>query len=168
MTGKVSAIRHQPCRFDAWVGIKERTRLLSASANHGSRTKSEVEMGQQDKPGVWRPLGGEGFQSRAAEDDDVEGHAFTRGATERGQTRAHTERVGGDDDVEGHAFTRGATERGQTRGQTRASGDEDDVEGHGQTRGATERGQTRGQTRGASERISGDEDDDVEGHKQKQ
>jgi hypothetical protein len=65
--------------------------------------KSEVEMGEQDKLGVWRPLGGEGIQSRAAEDDDVEGHAQTRGATERGQTRAQTRAYGDDeDDVEGH------------------------------------------------------------------
>jgi len=84
----------------------------------------------QDKPerdsGVWRPMGGEGIQQKASDDDDVEGHAQTRGA-ERAQSRA-----AGDDeaDVEGHAQTRGAE-----RAQSRAAGDdEDDVEGHKQTR----------------------------------
>ena len=84
-------------------------------------------MGQQDKPGVWRPLGGEGIQSRAAEDDDVEGHAFER-ANQRGVERAK-ERIGGDDDVEGHGFTR-AKERGSERAKERIGGDDDDVEGH--------------------------------------
>ena len=65
-------------------------------------------MGQQDQPGVWKPLGGESAKERIGGDDDVEGHAFERGnergnsrAAERGQSRA-AERAGDDDDVEGH------------------------------------------------------------------
>lgn len=100
-------------------------------------------MGEQDKPtrdsGVWRPMGGEGIQQKASDDDDVEGHAQTRGA-ERAQSRA----IGDDEtDVEGHASARGA-ERAAQRGTP----DDDDVEGHKHMQA-----------------TPGD-DDDVEGHKQ--
>src|SRR5918996_1548854 len=92
---------------------------------NGSK-QSEVEMGQQDKPGVWRPLGGEGVNQRAAEDEDVEGHAFER-ANQRASQRA-AERVGEDEDVEGHAFER-ANQRASERAAERI-GEDDDVEAH--------------------------------------
>ena len=84
----------------------------------------------QDKPerdlGVWRPMGGEGIQQKASDDDDVEGHAQTRGATRaqtRGAERAQTRAAGDDeDDVEGH------------KQLLATPGDDDDVEGHQQTR----------------------------------
>ena len=67
-------------------------------------------MGQDEKLGVWKPLGGEGFSSqRASDEDDVEGHSSSwRGSSERGSSerasseRGSSERIGDDDDVEGH------------------------------------------------------------------
>ncbi len=119
-------------------------------------------MGEQDKPtrdsGVWRPMGGEGIQQKASDDDDVEGHAQARGA-QRAQTRA----IGDDEgDVEGHAQTRGA-QRGTP---------DDDVEGHRQKRdaeSAAQRGTPDDDDVEGHKHLQatpGDDEDDVEGHKQ--
>ena len=71
----------------------------------GNNMETEAKMSEQEKLGVWKPIGGEGITQHASDEDDVEGHANTwRAPTERASSeRASTPRVADDDeDLEGH------------------------------------------------------------------
>ena len=155
---------------------KSATSLLSASADKRQANKSEVEMGQQDKPGVWRPLGGEAIRQRAARTTtsratrsraatsaarrSVPGATRTSRATvkpsepRRRMTRQEARQRGrrGPGCSGADAARRCQRRRRRRRGTSTAT-----------TRRPGNRGRQRGQTR-----AMGDDDDDVEGHKHKQ